>query len=223
MKICLTSDVHGRLPVVPSCDLLIVAGDLCPDFAPGSPWGSTKQEGWLQSTFMNWVDSRAGCVTRATFGNHDFVSKKYLPDGVKGVFAVDEENVIGGLRIWFTPWSNLFGGWAWMKPPDELRAHYEMIPEGIDILVSHGPAYGYGDRVDDRYLVMSREREDPHVGSKELLEAIDRVKPRLMVCGHIHSGYGTYQYGETTIMNVALVDEDYKPVHAIVELEMEPK
>ncbi len=86
---------------------------------------------------------------------------------------------------------------------------YAQIPEGIDILVSHQPPYGYGDRYFD---VGSGKVE--HLGSPELLAAIDRVRPKLAICGHIHDGYGRTEYDGIVIYNVTLVDEQYRLVHA---------
>lgn len=216
MRIALTSDLHGHLPKLPDADMYIIAGDLCPDFGPGTAFGSGMQEGWLHMKFANWLGSKLD-KTYATLGNHDFVRKPQL-EGLP--IFVDEELLIAGLRVWFTPWSNLFGGWAWMKPASELEGIYAKIPEGVDIIVSHGPAYGYGDRVPDRYLVGPRKDEDPHVGSKELLATLDRVKPQLLVCGHIHDGHGEYQYRDTRIINASLVNEAYKAVNPIVEIDL---
>ncbi len=51
-----------------------------------------------------------------------------------------------------------------------------------------------------------------HLGCKHLLNAIDRVKPKLHICGHIHSSQGVLDgYGEvTTHINAACLGEDYE-------------
>jgi Icc-related predicted phosphoesterase len=50
--------------------------------------------------------------------------------------------------------------------------------------------------------------------------ALERVQPRMMVCGHIHPAYGRYRLGETEIINSSVVDEDYRPVNPVVEIEL---
>ena len=153
----------------------------------------------------------------ATFGNHDFVWRKQAPYAFKVDQLVDYIHGDTTLKIWFSPWSNTFGGWAWMKDPDQLKLEYDNIPEGTDIIVSHQPPYGYGDQVLEAYRGFN-EDPDGHVGSKELLNVIDKVKPKVVICGHIHSGYGVYQHGLTTIYNVALMDDTYQLVREATEI-----
>ena len=98
--------------------------------------------------------------------------------------------------------------WAFMKAPRELDAVYAEIPEGIDILISHQPPYGFGDRCLD---LGSGKVE--HLGSRELLMAIQRVRPKLVICGHIHDGYARTEYDGIPIYNVSVVDEQYRLVH----------
>ncbi len=64
----------------------------------------------------------------------------------------------------------------------------------IDIINSHSPPYGYGDKT-------SRGKR---VGSKFILDLIDTYKPKLVNCGHIHEGYGIYQHNDTVIVNSSL-------------------
>ena len=51
-------------------------------------------------------------------------------------------------------------------------------------------------------------------------EALDRVRPRLMVCGHIHSAYGAYRLGDTDVVNASLVDDQYRPVNEVRKIEL---
>lgn len=217
IRIIAVSDLHGNLPTIPPCDLLLVAGDICPDrgrrFDVDTP---TIQEDWLRTDFRPWWTANPAANSHATWGNHDFIGEK---PHMK--FPIDEEITVNGVRIWFSPWTpqnDLPRRWAFMRPDAELERRYDAIPSGIDILVTHGPPYGYGD---DPGVPLFR-RLDPHLGSKSLLAAIKRVKPKVVICGHIHGGYGTYGLDGTTIYNVALVDEAYKPVHSVTEIDWPP-
>ena len=49
---------------------------------------------------------------------------------------------------------------------------------------------------------------------------LERVLPRLVVCGHIHPAYGHYRLGETEIINASLVDNRYRPVNPVVAIEL---
>lgn len=67
--------------------------------------------------------------------------------------------------------------------------------KGVDILVTHSPAQGYGDGED--YA---------HRGFECFLPFLDKYKPQYFVHGHVHLNYGaerprTLQRGETTIIN----------------------
>lgn len=207
MKIVAVSDQHGFTPHIPECDLLIVAGDQCVDkvggaYARGCP---TAQMDWFVDNWLPWRERQPAELCLMTWGNHDFCGhlqqENVVTIGDRQTTAViDAEVTVNGLRVWMMPWSHTWATWAFQKDPRRLQAHYDAIPEGIDIIVSHGPPYGYGD------LAVDLEHGGwVHAGEPGLVDAIDRVKPRLVVCGHIHTGHGQFQRDGTTILNAAVV------------------
>ncbi len=224
MRIVALSDLHGHLPEIPPCDLLIVAGDVCPDrFGPFlAMHDPDQQKYWFNQNARPWLANAPATHKILTWGNHDWCGQacSFRDDSPDGVSAkelqilVDEATRVpagagdeASVSLWATPWSNQFMNWAFMKSPRKLEAVYAAIPEGIDILVSHQPPYGYGDR---HYDAGSCKVE--HLGSHELLAAIDHIKPKLVICGHIHDGYGKYEYAGIPIYNVSVVDEQYRLV-----------
>jgi hypothetical protein len=102
---------------------------------------------------------------------------------------------VAGLRIWGSPVTPLYGGAFGMPNSADRRRHWAQVPDGIDILVTHGPPLGILDHAPG-----SQRKE----GDPELLEAVLRVEPRLHVFGHIHYGYGTQQIENTLFVNAAV-------------------
>ncbi len=231
MRIVALSDQHAYFPEIPPCDLLIVAGDICPDrFGPFlAIHEPDQQKHWFNREFRPWLAKSPATHKIATWGNHDWCGQacdfRHDSPAVASTtelqIVVDEltrvptssragtHETSSNLVIWATPWSNQFMNWAFMKQPSELAEVYATIPQGIDILVSHQPPFGHGDRYPD----MSTGKIE-HLGSKELLATIDRVRPKLVICGHIHAGHGRYEHDGVPIYNVSVVDEQYRLVHS---------
>lgn len=231
MKIVALSDQHGHLPEISPCDLLIVAGDVCPDFGePGAETNAMHQRRWFEATARPWLAAAPASHKVLTWGNHDWCGQAFgdageTPTGSSTAplqILVDARTSVPAtaaagraLSVWATPWSRQYMNWAFMKSSAELALIYAAIPDHIDILVSHQPPYGYGDGPVD---AGADHRE--HLGSHELLAAIDRIKPRLVICGHIHSGYGHFEHGPTTIYNVSVVNDQYRLVRPATVIDI---
>jgi uncharacterized protein len=81
--------------------------------------------------------------------------------------------------------------WSFDLSEDEAAAKLESCPEGA-VLVVHSPPKGHLDEVHGR-----------HLGSRAILEAIERKRPILAVCGHIHQCWGREAaIGTTPVVNV---------------------
>jgi Icc-related predicted phosphoesterase len=220
LKICCTSDLHGSLPDIPDCDLLLIGGDLCysSNFA--------HQLIWLEDDFKNWVNKIVcrGIDIVCIAGNHDFLMESHpelwkeiwhnYPTALDGRFHYLENNgkTINRLKIWGTPGSLPFGNWAFNYPEEKLEHIFSSI-DVADIIISHGPPLGYGD-----WALTSYGGE--HVGSRAALNLIDRIQPKLFVTAHLHESYGEYQRGTTKIVNASLMTRDYRPNNKPILLEL---
>jgi Icc-related predicted phosphoesterase len=218
MPVYAVADLHGNLPDVPGdCELLLIAGDICPDFRPtkGRHWdvvdrGGQRQRAWLNGEFRAWLDGLAdrNIAVVATWGNHDFVGEHpYLvPKDLPWTLLVDQTVVVNGLHIYGTPWVPSLRDWAFYKGVTDLQDRSDRVPDGIDVLMTHGPPYGAGDRIPTRMVGLNHERR---VGDETLVSAIERVRPKVVVCGHIHEDRGMHMCGGVPVYNVAAVDAFY--------------
>lgn len=194
MRIVCVADTHlyeHSLPPVPDGDVLVHAGDM---LRRGTMPELDRAAAWLHA------QPHAHKLVIA--GNHDWCfvrtplpARRMLEDA--GVtYLQDAEVTIDGVRFWGSPWQPEFFGWAFNLPRGEpLAAKWALVPEGIDVLVTHGPPRGYGDLV-------QRGRE----GCDDLLVALDRIRPAVHVFGHIHEDGGLWRHGPTAVVN-ATTDE----------------
>jgi uncharacterized protein len=80
--------------------------------------------------------------------------------------------------------------WSFDLSEDEAAAKLESCPEGA-VLVVHSPPRGYLDEAHGR-----------HLGSRAVLEAIERKRPIVAACGHIHQCWGREAgIGTTPVVN----------------------
>jgi len=206
------SDLHGSLVAVPPCDLLLIAGDICPE---GS---AAFQAQWLNTTFAEWLEKLPVQAVVGVAGNHDKVFSshpEWVSSDLKWHYLQDESLEIFNLKIYGTPWQLPFWG-AFNMDDKALVQHYESIDPKTDIILSHGPPFGVGDEVpiDDE---ISR-----HTGSLALRNKILAIQPKLVVFGHIHEGRGYYQLGSTVCANVTVVNEHLVVAYAPFSIEVSP-
>ena len=205
MKICCLSDIHGYLPSVPDCDLLLLAGDYCKYHDDIS---------WYRVIFARWLnDLSKRMKVIGVAGNHDFVFEKtpHYVGHLDWTYLQDSGVEWSGLKIYGSPHQPEFFSWAFNATEEQLCLYWAMIPDDTDILLLHGPPHGYGD---------FSPYDKVHTGSPGLLKRIQEIKPKLVVAGHIHSGYGRYMIGDTIFVNASYVDEQYRPANEPIIVEM---
>lgn len=216
MKLCCTSDLHGSLPTIPECDVLILAGDYCQYRRP-------YQHYWFAGEFQAWINLivQRGIRVIGIAGNHDWGLFDKTANVHGWIYLEDSGHLIPqgcypigkptGIKVWGTPWQPVYHNWAYNLPEDELAKKWQLIPADTDILVVHGPPAGIGD-----FSLTGNE----HTGSPSLLARIEEIKPKLVVCGHIHEGFGQYKIWPTTVLNVCHMDRHYNPINKPVLLEI---
>lgn len=208
------SDIHACLPQIEECDLLLIAGDICNGFG----YIATKHWHWIDRVLRPWLRDIPAKHVIATLGNHDhlwYEKPDMVPKDLRWNLLIDQETHIyfdssdRPLRIYGTPWTLWNGGWSYNETPKEIGKWWEKIPEGIDILLCHQPPYGLGDR-DGLY----------NLGCPQLKSRIEKVKPKLVVTGHIHKGYGVYHHEGITIANAAVGGHHSTIVNPILRFDI---
>lgn len=207
MRIVAISDTHTRHKYidVPPGDILIHAGDFC---GHGDLWEARNFFDW----FSKLPHKHKICIA----GNHDVLFEKMpeialslVPPGV--VYLQDNLTVAGGLKIYGSPWQPRFLNWAFNIDRGLLWKKWAKIPEGVDILVTHGPP-------SDKLGGVLEDGED--VGDEELLERIKVIKPRVHVSGHIHCGNGKREKFGITFVNAAICTEEYQPIQKPIVVDL---
>lgn len=202
IKICAIADQHGFLPAIPECEILLIAGDICPVHDHHVDY----QAMWLNTDFRYWLEGIPAKHIIGIFGNHDFIGEDapHKVPKLPWTYLQDSGVEVEGLKVYGSPHQPVFYDWAFNLTEEELSKKWALIPVDTDVLITHGPPLGYGDLTD----------RGEQVGSWTLMNKLhDLTKLKLHVFGHIHSGRGQYQFNSATLANVTLLDERYRMVY----------
>jgi Icc-related predicted phosphoesterase len=215
LKITFISDTHGKHNQLnkdlPGGDILIHAGDFM-----NSGYHQTEA-----TQFLEWFDKIDNYTDKIFIaGNHDRLFEndpewvKFILDEYKTIEYLQDESWVDyydgpngehtedNIRIYGSPWQPEFYNWAFNLPRngDEMKAHWDAIPDNTDILITHGPPYGHLDIPGGSSL---------RVGCEMLRYRVDQIKPKIHVFGHIHGSAGYYFNGYTHFINAAVLNERY--------------
>lgn len=226
LKLVLISDTHTRhhALTIPPCDILIHAGDI-----------TFQGEQHCMDDFLLWLKDQPAKHKVFINGNHEVWPERH-PEEFRALlekrglhqrafhYLENDSCIIEGLKIYGSPFQptllKIYGSpfqptfdWSYQRSRgDEMAKIWAKIPKDTDILVTHGPSHGTLDW--SHYSKSS-------AGCEELKKVIEEIKPKLFVCGHVHTSYGVVKRSYGTIhVNASICDEAYEPTHKPVEIEL---
>lgn len=230
LQVTAISDTHCKFPdSLPGGDLLVHAGDFT--------YRGRFQE---VNEFFGWLEKQLDKYDHIVYiaGNHE-CSFGERPDEVKKwraahsermIYLEHETTQIKGFNIFGSPYTPSFGwGWAFNVDRGHLHAYWEAVPDTTDLLITHGPPFGFGDFVEEKHWgrdALGQEAWNSvyeHKGDEELFTELKRIKPQAHVFGHFHAAYGKY-YPDSlegvTLINASLCGEDYQLTNKPVSFEL---
>lgn len=203
MAVADTHLFHDAL-TVPEGDVFIHAGDMCRG-------GSTED----LARSAAWIRSLPHATKIVVAGNHDwpFVRDAQRARELLGpdvTYLEDSGTTVGTLSFWGSPWQPTYAAWAFnLERGAALAAKWALVPDRVDVLITHGPPYGIGDRG----TVASRS------GCEDLLARVRVVRPKLHLFGHIHQDGGFWEQDGVAFANVTTSDCQRAPT--VIEIAVE--
>jgi Icc-related predicted phosphoesterase len=200
-KITVISDTHNKhnqlKPYLDGGDIILCAGDIS--------GAGRKSE---VENFCKWFDGIDNYDTKIFIaGNHDWLFQtdpnlaKEIVYSYNIKYLQDSFIIVNGVKIYGSPWQPEFLSWAFNLPRGQMIAtKWAMIPEDTDILITHGPPFGYRDTV---------KIGSDNSGCVDLLDRVLLVKPKYHIFGHIHGGYGKDNYDGINFINASNLNEGY--------------
>lgn len=211
MRIVFVSDTHSMVPThpIPDGDVIVCSGDI-------SNRGSERDI----REFAQWFGGLPHKHKITIAGNHDFsfertpeLAQKWLTENNKIIYLQDRAVELDGIKFYGSPWQPEFCNWAFNLPRDtgELGDKWDLIPNDIDVLITHSPPHGILDRCD----------HGERVGCEELeVEIFSRIRPKIHAFGHIHEDYGTLEMYNILFVNASTCTLQYNPSNKPIVVDL---
>jgi len=194
MRIVAVSDTHADhrdIPYIPDGDVFIHAGDFL-NFG----YETDYLGGDILGDFYKWIEHLPHKYKILIAGNHDYFLDKE-PKRIQELpctYLQDASIEIEGLKIYGSPWVPHvigIGSFSVIEGSDMIEK-WSLMPNDVDILVTHAAPFGYGDTPYRKGGVVKRSGSEKiqHVGCVDLMNKVKEVKPRIHIFGHIHASSG---------------------------------
>jgi len=227
------SDTHSkhRELEMPFGNVLLHSGDI--SYARK---GDLLEERKQLIDFSEWLGELPYDHIVVIAGNHDFLFEKEEEEAVEiltqhnpNVHYLNQTSItIDDIKIYGEPRQPEFYNWAFNVSRNSMKHVWDMVPDDVDIIVTHGPPHGYGDVVENNASmdIFSNHNQFERVGCKHARRLIDsRIEHplKLVTFGHIHEGYGQWYKPQagTHLVNASVVNRRYNVVNKPVVIEID--
>lgn len=170
-------------------------------YRPGmlSDYDLILSAGDLDAEYLSFIVTMARAPLLYVHGNHDGSYEKYPPEGCDCI--EDQLFVYKGLRILGLGGCSIYNGGPHQYSEHQMHRRIKRLDRkirkagGVDIVLTHAPAAGYGDVGDPA-----------HRGFECFVGLIDRYEPKYWIHSHVHLNYGyniprILKRNNTTIIN----------------------
>ena len=242
MKIVAISDIHGYLPKLQPCDVVVICGDILPLNIQRNYEASLA---WLSGPFQSWALNLDCKKVVFIAGNHDFVFEQlcnehvhvmgkmaphsalqFTPERIcstlfqmddeydpKLIYLCDSVFKYEGVTFYGTPWCPSLRNWAFYGDKEQLIDKFNKIPFDTDILITHcPPKYGLQGVVLETNWNYMND-----FGCVELQQVLDELfadRDMWVLSGHIHSGkHDVEKFNNVKYRNCSLKDENYNEAY----------
>jgi Icc-related predicted phosphoesterase len=210
MKMVALSDTHGnhRSVDIPEGDIIIHCGDF------------TRKSNYQEvMDFIQWYSELKFSHKILVAGNHDrFIEKRKqefleIINGKDIIYLENQSVQLEGYKLFGSPYTPIFGGIGAFTYPNEEEAReiWDIIPDGSDIIITHGPPMGFRDY---------SKTENKNTGCAVLLEQILKIKPAYHIFGHLHESYGIDYNEDTVFVNASLVNRAEELINNPIVIEV---
>ena len=193
-----THNQHRQLGKLPAADVIIHSGDIT--------FAGTGEE---VLDFIEWFGSLSYQYKIFIAGNHDYALEGQAPERIQRFlpencfYLYNSGITINEIRFWGIPF---------FFSPDEPNSNtktIDLVPNDADVIITHRPPFGILD-----------QSSNTRFGCSDLLQAVTRIRPAYHLFGHIHDAYGIEKHKQTTFLNAAVVDTNYRLVNDPILFEL---